>query len=159
VSQSARRRVVRVSADTVELVAGSGRPCLRAASAASASASPSRCGDGQRAVDAALSLPKGASGPHTRTTLQRTAHCSWFHFAALCPPSVPMLLASTTCRVFPPIDVKNVFTFFILVTFFTFYNVFLFSKRFFIFKNVGKVQSGKHINKKHFQNNSNEIDL
>ena len=28
----------------------------------------------------------------------------------------------------------------------------------FIFKNVGKVQSGKQINKKHFQNNSNEID-
>jgi len=29
---------------------------------------------------------------------------------------------------------------------------------FFIYKkNVGKVQSGKQINKKHFQNNSNEI--
>ena len=29
---------------------------------------------------------------------------------------------------------------------------------FFLFlKNVGKVQSGKQINKKHFQNNSNEI--
>jgi len=41
-----------------------------------------------------------------------------------------------------------------------FFNVFLISKRFFIFlKNVGKVQSGKQINKKHFQNNSNEIDL
>ena len=26
-------------------------------------------------------------------------------------------------------------------------------------KNVGKVQNGKQINKKHFQNNSNEIDL
>ena len=26
-------------------------------------------------------------------------------------------------------------------------------------KNVGEVQSGKQINKKHFQNNSNEIDL
>ena len=35
---------------------------------------------------------------------------------------------------------------------------FLFSKRI-LFKNVGKVQSGKQINKKHFQNNSNEIDL
>ena len=31
---------------------------------------------------------------------------------------------------------------------------FLFLKR-----NVGKVQSGKQINKKHFHNNSNEIDL
>jgi len=46
------------------------------------------------------------------------------------------------------IDVKNVFyVFFILVTFFYV----------FIFKNVGKVQSGKQINKKYFQNNSNEI--
>ena len=34
--------------------------------------------------------------------------------------------------------------------FFYFLNVFLF------LKNVGKVQSGKQINKKHFQNNSNE---
>ena len=47
------------------------------------------------------------------------------------------------------INVKNVF--------FTFLTFFLFSKRFFIFKNVDKVQSGKQINKKHFQNNSNEI--
>jgi len=40
----------------------------------------------------------------------------------------------------------------------TFLTFFLFSKRFLIFfKNVGKVQSGKQINKKHFQNNSNEI--
>jgi len=54
----------------------------------------------------------------------------------------------------------NVFcVFFILVTFFYVFNVFLFSKRFFIFKNVAKVQSGKQINKKHYQNNSNEIDL
>jgi len=42
--------------------------------------------------------------------------------------------------------------------FFNVFNVFLFSKRFFIFKNVCKVQSGKQINKKHFKN-SNEIDL
>ena len=55
-----------------------------------------------------------------------------------------------------PIDVKNVFyVFFILVTFFTFFIFQTFS----ILKNVGKVQSGKQINKKHFQNNSNEIDL
>ena len=55
------------------------------------------------------------------------------------------------------IDIKTFFNvFFILVTFFTFFNVFLFSKRFY---KVGKVQSGKQINKKHFQNNSNEIDL
>jgi len=47
------------------------------------------------------------------------------------------------------IDVKNVFTF---LTFFIF-------QTFFILKNVGKVQSGKQINEKHFQNNSNEIDL
>jgi len=31
---------------------------------------------------------------------------------------------------------------------------FLFSKRFFILINDGKVQSGKQISKKHFQNNS-----
>jgi len=37
---------------------------------------------------------------------------------------------------------------------------FLLSKRFFIIKkSYGKVQSGKQINKKHFQNISNEIDL
>jgi len=29
---------------------------------------------------------------------------------------------------------------------------------FLFFLNVGKVQSGKHVNKKHFQNNSNKID-
>jgi len=57
------------------------------------------------------------------------------------------------------IDVKTLFLrFFILVTFYTFFNVFLFSKRF-LFKNVGKVHSGKEINKKHFQNNSNETEL
>jgi len=52
------------------------------------------------------------------------------------------------------IDIKNVFyVFFILVkVFFYLPNVFYFKK------NVGKVQSGKQINKKHFQNNSNEID-
>ena len=33
----------------------------------------------------------------------------------------------------------------------------LFSERF-LLKNAGKVQSGKQINLKHFQNNSNEID-
>jgi len=43
--------------------------------------------------------------------------------------------------------------FLILVTFFYFPNVF------FNLKNVGKVQVGKQINKKHFQNNSSEIDL
>ena len=49
---------------------------------------------------------------------------------------------------------KNVFNAFCHV-----FNVFnVFSKRFYL-KNVGKVQSGKQINKKHFQNNSNEIDL
>jgi len=46
------------------------------------------------------------------------------------------------------IDVKNAFyVFFIFRTFLVF------------LKNVGKVQSGKQINKKHFQNNSNETDL
>jgi len=49
------------------------------------------------------------------------------------------------------IDVKKRFLRFL--TFFYFLNVFLF------LKNVGKVERGKQINKKHFQNNSNEIDL
>ena len=57
-------------------------------------------------------------------------------------------------------DVKNILTFFfILVTFFYVFNVFLFSKRLLFLKNVGKVQSGKQINKKHFQNNSNENSM
>jgi len=51
---------------------------------------------------------------------------------------------------------KTFFTFFILVTFLRFLR-FLFSKRFLFLENVGKVQSCKQINKKHFQNNSNEI--
>jgi len=37
--------------------------------------------------------------------------------------------------------------------------MFFILQTFFILKNVGKVQNGKQINKKHFQNNSNEIDL
>jgi len=51
------------------------------------------------------------------------------------------------------IDVKTFFTFlFYFGHVFTFLNVFLFSKRFFIFlKNDGKVQSGKQVNKTHFQ--------
>jgi len=56
------------------------------------------------------------------------------------------------------IDVKNVFTF--LCYFGHVFNVFkrfLCSKRFLFKKNVGKVQSDKQINKKDFQNNSNEI--
>jgi len=42
---------------------------------------------------------------------------------------------------------------------FTFLTFFFYFPNVFYFKNVGKVQSGKQINKKHFQNNSNEIDL
>jgi len=41
---------------------------------------------------------------------------------------------------------------------FTFLTFIIF-QTFFIFQNVGKIQSGKQINKKHFQNNSNDIDL
>jgi len=56
------------------------------------------------------------------------------------------------------VHVKRFYVFFILVTFYVF-NVFFVFQTFFIFlKNVGKVQSGKQINKKHFQNNSNETD-
>jgi len=53
---------------------------------------------------------------------------------------------------------KKILRFFILVTFFTFLTFFS-QTCLFLKKNVGKVQSGKQINKKHFQNNSNEIDL
>jgi len=56
------------------------------------------------------------------------------------------------------IAVKNVFAFFYFGHVFTFFN-FSFSKRFYFLKNVGKVQNGKQINKKHFQNNSNETNL
>jgi len=53
-------------------------------------------------------------------------------------------------------------TFFIVFFYFdhdftSFIVFYLFFKRFLFLKNVGKVQSGKQINKKHFQNNSNEI--
>jgi len=58
------------------------------------------------------------------------------------------------------IDVKKRFLrFFSFRSRFYVFNVFSFSKRFFYLKNVGKVQSGKQINKKHFEDNSNEIDL
>jgi len=43
--------------------------------------------------------------------------------------------------------------------FFYFGHVFYFPNVFLFKKNVGKVQIGKQINKKHFQNNSSEIDL
>ena len=51
---------------------------------------------------------------------------------------------------------KKLFTFLFGHVFTFFFN---FPNVFFIFQNVGKVQSGKQINKKHFQNNSNEIDV
>jgi len=64
------------------------------------------------------------------------------------------------CEVTKPIDVKIVFLTFFYFGHFLRFLTFLFSKRFLIFlKNVGKVHSGKQINKKHFQNNSDEIDL
>jgi len=56
------------------------------------------------------------------------------------------------------IDVKKRFLRFLCWSRFLRLLTFFFSKRFYL-KNVGKVQSGKHINKKHFQNNSNEINL
>ena len=46
------------------------------------------------------------------------------------------------------IDVKKRFFMFLILV--TFFNVFLFSKSFLFLKHVGKVQSGKQINKKHF---------
>jgi len=81
--------------------------------------------------------------------------------AYCCRCSVVCFTTASPTRLWT-IDVKKrFFTFFLFWSrFFTFFNVFLFSKRFFYFqKNVIKVHSGKQINKKHFQNNSNEIDL
>ena len=57
------------------------------------------------------------------------------------------------------IDVKKRLLSFYFVSAFTFFNVFFYFRNVFYLKNVGKVQSGKQIRKKHFQNNSNEIDL
>jgi len=56
------------------------------------------------------------------------------------------------------IDVKTFFTFFYFGHLFTFLT-FLYFPNVFYLKNVGKVQSGKQMNKKHFQTNSNEVDL
>jgi len=46
---------------------------------------------------------------------------------------------------------KNVFYFFLFWSLFYVFNFFYIPNVFFILKNVGKVQSGKQINKKHFQ--------
>jgi len=57
-------------------------------------------------------------------------------------------------------DVKTFFTLFYFGHVFTFLMFFfIFQTFFYFYKNVGKVQSGKQTNKKHFQNNSNEIGL
>jgi len=55
---------------------------------------------------------------------------------------------------------KRFFTFFFHFghVFYVFNVFFIFQTCFLFLKNVGKVQSGKQINKKHFQNNSNEIE-
>ena len=74
------------------------------------------------------------------------------------PPTLHMGHGSLFIGATKIIGVKNGFTFFfILVTFLRFLT-FHFPKVF-ILKNVGKVQNGKQINKKHFQNNSNETNL
>ena len=51
---------------------------------------------------------------------------------------------------------KNVLRDLFWSRFYVFYVLFIFRTFFLFLKNVGKVQSGKQINKKHFQNNSNE---
>jgi len=53
---------------------------------------------------------------------------------------------------------KDVFTLFLFWSRFYVFNVYFYFPNVFYLKNVGKVQSGKQINKKHFQNNSNETD-
>jgi len=54
---------------------------------------------------------------------------------------------------------KKTFFFYFGHVFLRFSKLFYFPNVFYFKKNVGKVQSGKQVNKKHFQNNSNEIDL
>jgi len=83
-----------------------------------------------------------------------SSYLSLDHFVLLQFDSFVLGLVSST-------DVKNVLRSFIFVTFLRVLTFFLFSIRFlnFFLQNVGKVQSGKQINKKHLQNNSNEIDL
>jgi len=56
------------------------------------------------------------------------------------------------------VDVKNVFYVILFWSRLYICNVFFIFQAFLFKKNVDKVQSGKQINKKHFQNNSNEID-
>jgi len=53
------------------------------------------------------------------------------------------------------VDVKT----FLRLLFWSRFLRFLYSRRFLFLENVGKVQRRKQINKKLFQNNSNEIDL
>jgi len=78
------------------------------------------------------------------------------------PPTAPRLPEDLgdLVAITPFIDVKNVFLRFFKFwsRSFTFLTFFYFPNVFYL-KNVGKVQSGKQINKKHFQNNNNEIDL
>ena len=59
-------------------------------------------------------------------------------------------------RALDSIDVKRFYVFLFWSRFYVF-NVFLFSKRFFIFKKRSQSSERQEINKKHFQNNSNEI--
>jgi len=61
-------------------------------------------------------------------------------------------------RLVAHIDVKTFLRFILFWSLFYVFNFFIF-QTFFYLKNVGKVHSGKQIKKKHFQNNSNEIDL
>ena len=84
-----------------------------------------------------------------------SSYLSLDHFVLLQFDSFVLGLVSST-------DAKKRFYVVLFLSFFTCFDVFfLFSKRFlkFFLQNVGKVQSVKQINKKHLQNNSNEIDL
>jgi len=59
-------------------------------------------------------------------------------------------------------DVKTFLTFFFYFghVFLRYFNDFLFSKRLFLFKKtLAKFRAATRLTKKHFQNNSNEIDL
>jgi len=83
----------------------------------------------------------------------------WYRFTKVVLEKSPLNACSSVFR-WTVHSCKNVFhVFYILVTIFTFLTFIYFKKRFyFYFKKRCKVESGKQINKKHFQNNSNEIE-
>ena len=89
-------------------------------------------------------------GEHTSRDMYSSSHLIFYSLKTVVKRNCVIDACRHRCK-------KVFLRFFILDTFFNVFNVFF--PNVFYLKNVGKVQSGKQINKKHFQNNSNEIDL